>query len=331
MAPGPPTHRRRLAILASQLPRFAPTSSAVVPSLSGSPRQAATGGSQSLRASRTSWGEVGGSAVELVTLRNAAGVEASILTYGCVLQSVLLPVAGGGENVDVVLGYDTLGEYVNGKSNFGSIVGRYANRIPDGRFSVQGKEYLLPPNAGPTALHGGAEGLYTRVFTTSSLSETADSATAEFTYTSPANEAGYPGELSVTFICSLNDANELRMEYGATTSEPTIVSLTNHSYWNLNGHGGNSIMDQELALHCSTYTPTDPNNQSVPTGELAPVDGTEFDFRPGNAGGGGVPGVTIGSRTRDLEMKALGTHCWLLATCIRLADSPDEIFRLYRG
>jgi aldose 1-epimerase len=251
---------------------------------------------------------VGGSVVELVTLQNAAGLEVSILTYGCVLQSVLLPEAPGGDNkVDVVLGYDTLDEYVNGKSNFGSIVGRYANRIPDGRFTLQGKEYLLPPNAGPTALHGGAEGLYTRVFKVSSLSETEDSATAEFTYVSPPNEAGYPGELSVSFVCSLNDANELRMEYGATTNEPTIVSLTNHSYWNLNGHGGNSIMDQELTLHCSTYTPTDPNNQSVPTGELAPVDSTEFEFRPGNSSGGGIPGVTIGSRTRCLEMKALGT------------------------
>lgn len=121
--------------------------------------------------------------------------------------------------------------------------------IPDGRFCLQGKEYSLPPNAGPTALHGGADGLYTRVFMVSSLSESDDSVTAEFTYVSPANEAGYPGELSVKFTCSLNDANELRMEYGATTNEPTIVSLTNHSYWNLNGHGGNSVMDQELVLY----------------------------------------------------------------------------------
>ena len=247
------------------------------------------------RSTRTSWGEANGSAVELVTLRNAAGVEASILTYGCVLQSMLLPAgSSGGETVDVVLGYDTLDQYLDGKSNFGSIVGRYANRIPDGSFTLEGQDYSLPPNAGPTALHGGAEGLYTRVFAVESVSETDDSATAVFTYLSPDGEAGYPGELNVTFTCSLNDANELTMEYGATANVPTIVSLTNHSYWNLNGHDGDSIMDQELTLNCSTYTPTDPNNQSVPTGELAAVEGTEFEFRSGK--GGGVPGVTIGAK-----------------------------------
>ena len=266
---------RRLARLNAHLaPSPAPAAGVLswLRGLFGSPEDPPAGEAAASRVSRASWGDVNGEAVELVTLRNAAGVEASVLTLGCVLQSVLLPTEGG-QQVDVVLGYDTLDEYrmdtePPGKSNFGSIVGRYANRIPGGRFALEGTEYTLPPNAGPTALHGGAEGLFTKVFSVESVEEETASASAAFTYTSPDGEAGYPAALSVTFICTLNDDNELTLEYLATADAPTICSLTNHSYWNLNGHDGSSVMDQELVLNCSHYTPTDPDNESVPTGEV---------------------------------------------------------------
>ena len=188
------TATRRLARLNAHLaPSPAPAAGVVswLRSLFGSEagptEDPPAGEASSSRVSRASWGDVNGEAVELVTLRNAAGVEASVLTLGCVLQSVLLPTEGG-PPVDVVLGYDTLDEYrmdtePPGKSNFGSIVGRYANRIPGGRFTLEGTEYTLPPNAGPTALHGGAEGLFTKVFSVESAEEGAASASAAFTYT----------------------------------------------------------------------------------------------------------------------------------------------------
>ena len=276
------------------------------------------------------WGTVvGGAQVQLVTLRNSAGIEVAISSFGCVLQSVKLPTkaaAGVGGQVDVVLGYDTLAEYSEGgKANYNSIVGRCANRIPDGRFVLDGVTHILPANADATHLHGGADGLYSKVFEVEHLSATSHMASVTFCYRSPSGDAGYPGNLDVRFICRLNELNELTLEYEATTDSPTIVNLTNHGYWNLAGHdSGRSVMEHCLELHCASCecslplalcdadgdcdtqcaadTPTEGGEQGAPTGELRSVAGSAFDFRPAGAG---AAGGTIGEKTAALVMKAL--------------------------
>lgn len=228
-----------------------------------------------------------GTPIEMVTLSNGKGVTAKVITLGAALQSLDVPDRNGKAD-DVVLGYDTPAEYLAKPQYFGATVGRYANRIARGAFSLDGKSYSLETNDGPNALHGGSKGFDKRVWKIDSVANGPE-AKVVMSYVSPDGEAGYPGTLKVTATYSLNEQNELKVEYRATTDKPTVVNVTNHSFFNLAGAGGaRDAMGQALTLHASAYTPVDAT--LIPTGERRPVEGTPFDFR--NA-------TQVGARLRD--------------------------------
>lgn len=239
-------------------------------------------------AKRESFGSLpDGRAVEAVVLTNGNGMEVRILAYGALLQELKAPGKGG--PADVVLGYDGMEGYLKAPNYFGASVGRYANRIAKGRFAIDGKDYQLAANDGPNALHGGVQGFDKRLWTIADVRSGGDSASVTFTYVSPAGEEGYPGTLSVGATYTLTESNELAIDYQAATDAPTIVNLTNHSYFNLAGaSSGVSILDQVLTIPADSYTPVD--STLIPTGEFRPVAGTPFDFRSA---------TRIGDRIRD--------------------------------
>jgi aldose 1-epimerase len=216
--------------------------------------------------------------VEAVTLANAHGVSARIITYGATIQSLIAPDRKG-QGVDVALGYDDLGSYVNKPNYFGATIGRYANRIAGGRFSLDGKPYQLSLNDKTNSLHGGAHGFDKRVWKILKLQEGATASVA-LGLTSAAGDQGYPGTLVVTVTYSLDDTGALAIDYTAKTDAPTVVNLTNHSIFNLAGEGAvDALQGQRLTVPASHYTPVDAG--LIPTGELRSVRGTVFDFTRG--------------------------------------------------
>ena len=214
-----------------------------------------------------------GQEVHLYTLRNSRGVEVSITNYGGAITSIMAPDRNGVFG-DVVLGYDTLEDYMKNPRYLGALIGRYANRIARGNFSLNGVEYQLAQNNNENHLHGGPKGFDKRVW-----NATETSSGLHLEYFSKDGEENYPGNLKVAVDYSLNDENELRIEYHATTDKDTIVNLTNHSYFNLGGQGHGTILDHELMLHSESFTPV--RDDLIPTGELRSVDGTQMDFRAG--------------------------------------------------
>jgi aldose 1-epimerase len=216
-----------------------------------------------------------GTVVHRHTLDNGRGLVARVLTYGAILQSVEVP-GRDGRPANVVLGFADLDTYVHGNTPyFGALIGRYANRIAGGRFTLDGRTYRLPVNNPPNSLHGGTEGFDKRVWTGTDAGGS-DTAGVELAYTSPDGEMGYPGTLAVRVRYRLTADNELRIDYRATTDAATHLNLTNHSYFNLAGEAAGSIEGHRLELFAGQFTPTDATN--IPTGELAPVAGTPFDF-----------------------------------------------------
>ncbi len=232
------------------------------------------------------FGTVEGEAVELYTLTNSSGMEVKIMTYGGIVQSIRVPDQAG-ELANVALGFATLDEYVAGNPYFGCITGRYANRIAEGRFTLEGQEYQLAINNDPNHLHGGEKGFDKFVWDAEEVSG-ADGVGLRLSRVSPDGEETYPGNLTVEVTYTLTENNELRIDYLATTDAPTIVNLTNHAYFNLAGEGSGSVEGHELALKAGRYTPVDAT--LIPTGEPAPVAGTPFDFREPRA---------IGARLRE--------------------------------
>ncbi|MBL8267931.1 aldose epimerase family protein [Steroidobacter sp.] len=228
-----------------------------------------------------------GRAVESVELANAHGMVVRILTLGGAIQQLLAPDRNG-KLADVVLGYATAQQYLDQPQYFGSTVGRYANRIAGGEFTLDGKHYQLETNDGPNHLHGGSHGFDKVLWQIESVSSGSPSR-AVLSYTSVDGEGGYPGTLQVTATYTLNDQNELAIEYRATTDQPTLVNITNHSFFNLAGDATPSdVFAHRLTLFASHYTPVD--ETLIPTGERRPVAGTAFDFRTPHA---------IGERIRD--------------------------------
>lgn len=217
-----------------------------------------------------------GTAIEVVTLKNAAGVEARVITYGATLQSLIAPDRAG-KRAEVTLGYDTAAEYQAKPNYFGVTVGRFANRIAGAKFSLDGRTVQLTANNGANALHGGTEGFDKRNWR---IVSTANGATARvvLALTSPDGDQGYPGKVDATVTYALDEAGALSITFEAKTDKPTVVNMTNHALFNLAGDGAPAgTSGHLLTIPARTYTPV--NATLIPTGELKPVAGTPFDFR----------------------------------------------------
>ncbi|NAS23216.1 galactose-1-epimerase [Herbidospora sp. NEAU-GS84] len=268
------------------------------------------------------------------------GLTAAVLTYGCVIQSLEV------DGVDVVLGCDTLGDYLTRSRYFGAVVGRYGNRIAGGRFDLDGTTYRLARNNGTAALHGGVRGFDKRVWSASAAADT-----IVLRHVSPDGEEGYPGTLSVEVTYTLA-ARALRIDYAAVTDAPTVLNLTNHSYFNL--AGGGDVLGHVVTIDADAYTPVD--EHKIPTGELAPVEGTPFDFRSPAAVGarmggaydhnyvlnpGGLIRVECGDRVMEVatdqpgvqfyaggmlspELTPYGPHAGLCLETQHFPDSPNN-------
>ena len=226
-----------------------------------------------------------GTAIEAVTLSNAHGVSAKILSYGATLQSLMGPDRAG-KIADVVLGYDDLASYVDHPNFFGVTVGRYANRIAGGRFTLDGKAYQLPLNDKVNSLHGGGKGFDKVAWTVVSI-KSGPTATLVLGHRSPDGESGYPGNLDVTVTYTLDEAGNLGIAYDAKTDAPTIVNMTNHAIFDLGGEGSAmGANGHRLTIPAKAITPVD--DKLIPTGALQPVQGTVFDFRSGRIVGEGI-------------------------------------------
>lgn len=234
-------------------------------------------GAQAADYARASFGKLAdGRAVEVVTLRNAKGVRAGVINYGAALQSLVMPDRDG-KLADVTLGHSSLDGYLAKPNYFGATVGRFANRLADGKFTLDGKQYQTPRNDNGNALHGGERG-FDKVLWEVVEVKRGETASVRMRYVSKDGDQGYPGTLTVFATYSLNEANELRIEYTATTDRPTIANITNHAYWNLAGEGAAvGAMGHILTIPAEHYTPV--NEKLIPTGELQPVADTVFDFR----------------------------------------------------
>ena len=219
----------------------------------------------------------------LYILRNGKA-QAAVTNYGARLVSLIVPDKNG-IATDVVVGYDNIGNYLHQPDTyFGAIVGRYGNRIAKGHFKLNGKTYTLATNDGPNSLHGGKKGFDAGIWTGKQLSDKS----VQLNYLSTDGEEGYPGNLQVSVTYTLTDSNTLQIDYAATTDKATVLNITNHAYFNLNGQGSGTINDHLLQLNADAYTPVD--STLIPTGKIMPVAGTPFDFRQPTA---------IGSRIND--------------------------------
>jgi len=215
-----------------------------------------------------------GKAVDEYMLTNANGVEVKIITFGGIVTSIKVPDRNG-NMANVVLGLTDLKSYDTMNPYFGAIIGRYGNRIAKGKFTLEGQEYTLATNNGPNSLHGGNVGFDKKIWAATEIKD-ASGVGLSLTYTSPDMEEGYPGALSVKVVYTLTDKNELKIDYTATTDKATVLNLTNHSYFNLGGEGSGPIYDEVLWMAADKITPVD--STLIPTGALAPVAGTAFDF-----------------------------------------------------
>ncbi len=246
-------------------------------------------------------------------LVNKNNVEVRVINYGGILTTLKAPDRNGVIE-DIVLGYDSLAGYLKKTPYFGAIVGRYANRIANGKFTLDGKKFTVAQNNNGQHLHGGVKG-FDKVFWNI---EQLENNSLKLTYLSKDMEEGYPGNLTIEVIYTLNDSNELKIEYKATTDKKTIVNLTHHSYFNLTGNVKRDILDHEVTIHADQFVPV--SNVLIPTGELRAVSGTPFDFRKQ---------FSIGSRINDpyeqLQLAGGYDHCWVLST----KDSVKQAATVY--
>jgi aldose 1-epimerase len=244
-----------------------------------------------------------GADVDLYTLTNANGMQAGILNYGGTVVSLTAPDRNG-KYADVVLGLDDLAAYKKGTAFFGALIGRYGNRIGHAQFTLDGNTYKLPANDNGNTLHGGPEGFDKRIWTAVPGSGP-DGQTLELTYVSKDGEAGFPGSLTSKVVYTLTPKNELKIDYSATTDKPTVVNLTNHSYFNLAGQGEGDILGHEVMIAADRFTPVD--DKLIPTGELRPVAGTPFDFTKPTA-----IGARIEANDEQIKFGKGYDHNWVL-------------------
>lgn len=265
------------------------------------------------------WGNsTDGTPVQLFTLQNGNGLVAKLTNYGAILVELQAPDRGGRAG-NVVLGFETLAQYLAGHPFFGATTGRVANRIARARFTLDGREYQLAVNNGKNHLHGGIKGFDKAVWKATSLPETKDGVAMQFKYFSRNGEEGYPGNLSTTVTYTLTDDNAVRIDYLATTDLPTPVNLTNHSYFNLAGQG--DVLNHEVMIAADRYTPSD--EELIPTGEIAPVQGTPVDFRQP---------TTIGARLAQLTSKPKGyDHNFVLNSSGGSLDLAARVFEPTTG
>src|SRR5215212_1534424 len=238
-----------------------------------------------------------GTPIDLFTLTNANGVEVRATTFGATLVSIRTPDRAG-QFADITLGFDALHDYVMRSRFFGALVGRYGNRIGNARFAIDGQTFQLAANNGVNHLHGGRKG-FDKVVWNAAPFERDNVVGVTFTYTSKDGEEGYPGTLQTTVTYTLTAANELVVDYTATTDKPTVVNLTQHTYFNLAGEGRGTVLGHAVTLNADRFTPVDAG--LIPTGELAQVAGTPFDFRAA---------TTIGARidTDQPQLKLAGGY-----------------------
>ncbi|MEE2710415.1 MAG: aldose epimerase family protein [Gemmatimonadota bacterium] len=223
----------------------------------------------------TVWGTVNDHNIKLYTLTNGQGMKARITNYGAIMTELHV-LDRDGNSADVVLGFDSLEGYIGNHPFFGATVGRVANRIANSTFSIDGLTYAVDPNEGRNHIHGGFKGFDKRVWDVPSTGQALDDVFVKLALTSQHGDQGYPGRLEVSVFYTLTHDNILRIEMEAETDAPTIVNLSNHSYYNLAGHNDGSILNHEASLSADQYTPTAADR--IPTGEIAPVSGGPFDF-----------------------------------------------------
>jgi aldose 1-epimerase len=259
--------------------------------------------------------------VKIYTLTNSDGFTVRVTDFGAKLVEVSVPDKNG-TLANVILGYDSLSQYIAGDPYFGSTVGRYANRIAKGKFTLNGKDYQLALNNGTNHLHGGPGG-YHSVLWKSEVIEKNGIPAVKFTYTSPDGEEGYPGNLDVEVTYSWSDSNELIIDYTATCDRDTYINLTNHALFNLKGAGNGDILDHELMLAADYYTPVD--STLIPTGKIDPVINTPFDFNKP---------VTVGKRIGDSDLQLIigkgYDHNWVLKSN-KITDLAASLYEPISG
>ena len=288
--------------------------------LSG-PEQEANLAEKTMNIEQSNFGKTAdGTAVEQYTITNAAGLEMSVISYGGIITTLKVPNKDG-EYEDVVLGFDNIEDYENGNPYFGAIIGRYGNRIAEGKFTLDGEKYNLDTNDGPNSLHGGEKGFDKVVWDVeSSTSENAG--TLRLSYISKDGEGGYPGNLETIVTYTLNSDNELNIKYEATTDKKTVVNLTQHSYFNLSGDFSKKILDHVVEINADEFLPVD--NTLIPTGELKQVEGTPFDFTEPTTIS---KGLEMEGSNAQLDRGPGFDHCWVLNeqdSGIRFAASAYE-------
>jgi aldose 1-epimerase len=253
---------------------------------------------------QTAYGKMpDGTAIDHYTLTNANGMQAGIITYGGIVTMLTAPDKTG-KFSDVVLGMDDLPGYLKETDYFGALIGRYGNRIGHHQFTLNGQTYTLADNNNSTTLHGGIKGFDKRVWS-ARLATGADGPALELTYVSKDGEEGFPGTLNVKVIYTLTNKNELSIDYTATTDKPTVLNLTNHSYFNLAGPGSGDVLSHEVMIAADKFTPVD--EVLIPTGELKDVKGTPFDFTTATA-----IGARINQPDQQLKFGKGYDHNWVL-------------------
>jgi aldose 1-epimerase len=261
-----------------------------------------------------------GEAIELYTLKNADGLTAKVMTYGAIIYSLAVPDRNG-RFTNVTVNRETITDYEKKSACFGALLGRYANRIGGAQFTLDGRQYSLPRNNGPHHIHGG-RGFDKRVWK-GALVPGKDSAAVKLTYLSKDGEEGYPGTLTCTVLYELNNRNEWKMDYTATTDKPTVINLSNHAYWNLAGAQSGTMLDQLLTVNADQYLRVD--DALIPTGEKLPVQGTPLDFRTPHRIGERIGQVT------GRQFNGGYDHCFVLkheqpgdlGFCAKLNDPPS--------